>query len=1068
MKTKLTNLLIAILSFRPGMAQTTNTAIIDASRIDKKLLFIALILIAFSASAQINFWENPSLVDEGKEPARAFFIPAGNLQEWENHNLSENSDIQLLNGTWKFRFADKVADRPVDYFNINTDESLYKDIQVPGSWETQGFGIPVYTNSNYIFPENPPFVDNNDLPIGTYRKKFTVDEKLKGKQVILHFGSIAGAATIYLNEKKIGYSKASKTPAEFNITPFLHPGENLLAVQIFKWSDASYLEDQDFWRLAGIERDVFLIGRPDLSLEDFFVVGDLDENYKNGILSMEVKIRNFSLVASEPSTAIVTMWNQQQKKIFSKTLKVSRINGKSTDKVSFSMNVANPEKWSAEYPNLYTLSIELKNNKGNILETTGCYTGFRKMEIKNKQLLINGKPIIIRGTNTHEHHEKYGRYVDPQTRLADIRLMKQHNLNAIRTSHYPQDPLLYELCDKYGIYIVDEANIEAHGLDGFDRKRHPSFNEEWKGQHLDRTIRMFERDKNHPCVITWSLGNESDFGPNYEATYTWLKENDKAHRPVVCNRARENKFTDIVSPMYSFPKSVENYALKAESYRPYILCEYAHSMGNSTGNFQEYWDIFMKYPILQGGFIWDWVDQGLETYNFEGKKYWFYGGDMGGYRWTNDENFCYNGLINADRKIHPALNEVKKVYQPIWFKAVDIEKGMVNIHNYNLFTDLNAYDFIWKLQENGAIISSDSFKVECKPLQEKTISLKLPVIDNKPGSEFFLIVEAHQRNATGLLEKGFVVANEQFAFPKNNYFISKPAQGNLLITKSDKEITFESGNVKGTFSLRSGKLTGYSIDGQDYLDNAPSPNFWRAPTDNDFGNDMPLRCNSWRAADNNMILQKVDVKDQNADGITIIADYRFLGFEIDYSVTYWIRNDGSIVITPQLNMGNLNLPELPRFGMKMEFPVALENITYYGRGPWENYSDRKTSTFIGQYQSKVADLGFDYSRPQENGYHTDVRFVSFTDTDGKGITIEGVDAPICFNAKNNYDEDFDPGLTKKQQHPIDVFKRNILCVNIDLNQSGVGGNNSWGALPLDKYRLLDKKYQYSFLIKPVK
>jgi beta-galactosidase len=1027
----------------------------------KRAIVIILLMNVLTAFSQTNFWENPTIVDEGKEPARAFFIPYNKV------GVQESQNIQLLNGTWKFNFAEKVADRPVDFYKTDLNTSEWSNIQVPGSWEMQGFGVPVYTNGTYIFPENPPFVDNNDLPIGTYRKTFAVDQKLAGKEIILHFGSIAGAATIYVNGERVGYSKVSKTPAEFNITPFLKSGENLLAVQVFKWSDASYLEDQDFWRLAGIERDVFLIGRPKVSIEDFFVVGDLDEAYKNGILSMDVDVRNFNTEVTKKHSVVVTLTDKQQKTVFSKTLTINPIEAKKTQSVSFSQKINNPEKWSAEYPNLYAVSIELKNAEGKTIEVAGCKTGFRKMEIKNKQLLINGKPIIIRGTNTHEHHEKYGRYVDYQTRLKDIQLMKQNNLNAIRTSHYPQDPALYELCDKYGMYIVDEANIEAHGLDGMPKDKHPSNIEEWKGQHLDRTIRMFERDKNHPCVITWSLGNESDFGANYEATYNWLKEHDKASRPIQCDRAHGNNFTDLMTPMYTSPERVEEYAKNPEKTKPFILCEYAHSMGNSTGNLQEYWDIFMKYPILQGGFIWDWVDQGLESHNFEGKKYWIYGGDLGGYRWTHDENFCDNGLINADRTIHPALNEVKKVYQPIWFKAVDIEKGFINFHNYNLFTDLNAYDYTWKLFENGNQIASNTFQVEGKPLAEKIVSLQLPTINFKQGSEFFLVIEACEQVATDLVEKGHAVASEQFAFPKNNFFVTKPEKGELKISKTEKEMLFESGDVKGKINLKTGKIADYSYKGTRLITDALRPNFWRAPLDNDFGNNMNSRLNIWRAADNNMVTQSVEVKDQTSEGVVVVASYKFLGLNVFYSIKYAIQNDASIVVTSSLDLGNNELPELPRFGMKMELPVEFENVTYYGRGPWENYSDRNTSSFIGAYTNKVANMGFNYSRPQENGYRTDVRTVSFTDSKGNGLLVEGINAPVCFNARNNMDEDFDPGLTKKQQHPIDVHKRNELYVNIDYKQMGVGGNTSWGALPLEKYRLLEKKYEYSFVIKPV-
>ncbi len=1034
----------------------------------RNIILILLSIGLLNTFSQTNLWENPTVVDEGKEPARTYFIPYTNTGEFNENDLLKSKNIQLLNDTWKFKFAEKVADREVNFFKEDLDESDWKNIQVPGSWETQGFGVPVYTSSGYIFPSNPPFLDNDDLPIGTYRKTFKLNENLEGKNIILHFGSIAGAATIYVNEKRVGYSKVSKTPAEFNITPFLKSGENILAVQVFKWSDASYIEDQDFWRLAGIERDVFLIGRPNVSIEDFFVVSDLDSDYKNGLLKMDVTVRNFDSKKTKKHTVEVTLLDSQKKKIVSKKLELNSINAKGTDTLSFEQEIDNPEKWSAEYPNLYSISIKLKNAAQETVEVAGCQTGFRKIEIKNKQVLINGKPIVIRGTNLHEHHEKYGHYVDFATRLKDIQLMKQNNLNAIRTSHYPQSPEFYQLCDKYGIYVVDEANLEAHGLYGWPEEKQPSFNKDWKGQLLDRTIRMFERDKNHPCVITWSLGNESDFGTNYEYTYQWLKENDKANRPVQFERANGNKFTDIRAPMYPSPKWIEEYAKNPASDKPLIMCEYAHSMGNSTGNLDEYWNLIMSNPMLQGGFIWDWVDQGLEAYNFEGKKYWIYGGDLGGYRWPHSENFCDNGLVNADRVIHPALNEVKKIYQPIGIKATDIEKGIIKFFNYNLFTDLNTYDYSWKLFENGKQIASNPFKVSCEPFANKEVSLNLPTINYKPGSEFFLVVEATQRDATELIEKGHSIASEQFSFPQNNYFTNESGNGELKITQSKNEFLFESGEVKGKINLKSGRLSQYTYKGEWLILDDFRANFWRAPIDNDFGNQMPSRLNIWRAADNNLFLKSIDIKEQNKEGVEVVANFKFLSLDIDYVLTYTIQNDASVIITALLNLKEYDLPELPRFGMKLQIPKEYENIKYYGRGPWENYSDRNSSSFIGIYSSKVDDLGFDYARPQENGYRTDVRFISFTNSENTGLVIKGIENPVCFNARYNSDEDLDPGLTKKQQHPVDVHKRNEIYVNIDLLQMGVGGNNSWGAHTMEKYKLMDKKYKYSFLISPVK
>jgi beta-galactosidase len=1015
-----------------------------------------------------NAWETPSIVDEGKEPPRADFIPCADLSQLLTDNKFASPYIKNLNGVWKFHFAENVASRPVDFYSENLNESAWKDIRTPASWETQGFGTPVYTNSPYIFPLNPPYVDNDDLPIGSYRTWFETPETFDGKEIFLYFGSISGAATVYINGQRLGYSKAAKTPAEFNVTPYLKKGKNLLALQVFKWSDASYLEDQDFWRLAGIERDAFLIARPKVSVEDFFVRGDLDKNYKNGIFAVDVDIRNFTGETTGTFYVEVSLLDDKQKKILTKKLTVKNIEAKKEQTVSFSANVPSPKLWSAEFPNLYTTVIELKDSKGQTLELAGCQTGFRKIEIRNKQLLINGKPILICGTNIHEHHEKFGHYVDEATKLKDIQLMKLHNYNAIRTSHYPQSPEVYKLCDKYGIYVIDEANLESHGIGwGFDRTRHSSYVEDWKGQHLDRVVRMFERDKNNPSVIAWSLGNESEFGPNFEVGYNFLKQQDKDRRPVQFNPAGEGKYTDIIFPMYHKAKDMERYAQKENTNRPYLQCEYAHAMGNSTGNFQELWDIIMKYPILQGGFIWDWVDQGLEAFDEQGRKYWAYGGDLGGHRWTHDENFCANGLVNADRTLHPGIHEVKKVYQPVWMNAADIEKGRITLSNHHLFTDLNAYDFRWELYRNGDLVQTQNIPVSGKPLSDTEITLPLPEIAFEKGSEYFVRLKAFTRQATDLVPAGHEVAVEEFPFPKNNFLTQSSPKGELKIDRTDDEIKFESGDVKGKISLKRGLLTEYSYQGRRLITASPTPNFWRAPIDNDFGNGHYRSGNVWRMAGDELVVTGAEVKPATAEGVEVIVSQRIRYLNIPYSTVYLIRNDGSVKVSASIDMRGIEHPELSRFGMKLQLPPEFNNVEYYGRGPWENYNDRNRSALVGKYSCKVNDLGFSYIRPQENGYRTDIRTVSFTDDKGRGIRFEGYDQLICFNARYNTDNDFDPGLSKKQQHSIDIDPRRELYVNIDLKQLGVGGDDTWGARPMQQYRMLDDTYSYSYVILPV-
>ena len=1026
-----------------------------------------LLLLTITLQAQINFWENPEFVNENVEKPRATFVPYESVSQALTGDDKQTPFVHSLNGTWRFKFSVRPSERPLDFFKTDYDDFAWEHITVPANWEMQGFGIPVYTNIKYIFPANPPYVDNNDLPIGSYRTTFSLPCGWDNREIILHFGSIAGAATIWVNGEKIGYTKASKTGAEFDITQYLKEGENLLAVEVFKWSDASYLEDQDFWRLAGIERDVCLIARPKVSIEDFFVVSDLDKSYKNGIFNMDINIRNFDNKAAGNYSVNVTLTEESGKPVFSKNIAVPQIAAGKEQKVSFSQQVSNPKQWNAEFPNLYDVIITLQDGSEKVAELTAIKTGFRKIEMKNGQVWINGTPIIIRGTNIHEHHPVTGHTIDQATRLRDIRLMKQFNLNAVRMSHYPQNTEMYKLCDKYGLYVIDEANIEAHGLDGFDRSRHPSFSKAWLGQHIDRTQRLVERSKNHPSIIGWSTGNESDFGPNYKETYNWMKQRDPS-RTVQCERAPEEEpYSDVIAWMYTSPQKLQWYADRTDTNRPWILCEYAHAMGNSTGNFQEYWDIILKSPNLQGGFIWDWVDQGLQATDPNGRNYFFYGGDFGGDRWTHDENFCANGLVSANRTVHPGLYQVKKTYQGIYFQPVDVEKGKIELINHFQFTNLSHYNYEWEFQINDKVVACGTFNASGKPGSKAPVTIPLPAYSPKPGEEYFLNLRATEKQGSEMVPVGHVVAFEQMCFPNSNYFGKEiTSNGTLKVQKDENAVTFESGKVKGSISLRDGLLNRYTYDGKPLITSAPVPNFWRAPTDNDYGQFFQRTTNVWRTAGDVRELIKTDVQQQNAEGLKVMAHFKLRYIDVHYSIIYHILNDGSVQITGDLDMGDKTLPELPRFGMKMQLPVAFDNVSYYARGPLENYWDRKMAMFVGRYESKVKDMGFDYIRPQENGNRTCLRTVSFTDNDGNGLTIDTVDESLNFTARHNLDEDFDSGLTKKQQHIADIDRRNIVAVNIDLQQRGLAGDNSWGSLPLEQYRLQDKVYSYSYILRP--
>lgn len=1039
----------------------------------RSLFFAISAAVTLTASAAGNRWENPSIVDEGKEAPRATFSTYPSTDEFIK---GIQSPFEMsLDGVWKFTFAERPADAIKDFYSDTVDTSGWGDITVPGNWEMMKYGVPVYTNTNMIFPNNPPFVDNNDLPVGTYRRSFTLPAAMDGKEIFLHFGSIAGAATIYVNGHEVGYSKASKTPAEFDITPYLRPGENILAVQIYKWSDASYLEDQDFWRLAGIERHTKLIARPKVSIDDFFIKSDLDKNYRNGLFSATVDVRNFSDRVSSGYRLQLQLLDADRHPVYSATKGLSTIKSGATVDVTFKTSVKTPLQWSAEKPNLYTAVISLIGPDGKTVETTGCMTGFRKVEIRDAQLLVNGKPVSIRGVNLHEHQEKTGHYLDQATRIKDFELWKRNNINAVRTSHYPQAPEFYDLADRYGIYVVDEANIEMHALDPLPAEKHPASMPEWRGQVLDRNIRMMQRDKNHPSVIIWSLGNESNFGENFAEAYRYIKKNDGT-RPIQYERAGQNEYTDIYCPMYLSIDRSEKYAQRTDITRPLIQCEYQHAMGNSNGNMRDYWEVIMKYPSLQGGFIWDWVDQGIETFDEQGRKYWSYGGDLGGHRWTNDENFCINGIVNPDRTPHPAIHEVKKAYQPVGFSAVSLPDGKIAIENRNLFTDLNEYNFRWELIRNGKTVTAGSFTTDGLPLHTSEVTLPLPAVDTAAGDEYFLNLYAANPKEQPLLPAGHIVAIEQLAFDTNSYF-NRPtpaAYGHLTVdTVTDRKnrrfLTFTSGAVSGSINLATGLLERYTDAGKTLISRPLKPDFWRAPIDNDFGFSMPTEQNIWRTAGDRTVLRHLSVNDLGDKGAEVKAELQIRDIDVPYTITYRIAQDASVEVTASMDLGSRELPEFPRFGMRTEMPLAMDSVIYYGRGPWENYSDRSWSANIGRYTSTVDDLNFEYIRPQENGYRTDVRYVTFTDGTRPGtVTFSGVGAPICFSARHNFTEDLDPGLTKKQMHTVDIDPRSTVSVNIDLAQSGIGGTDSWGTRTLPQYRLSDRAYSYTFRIAPAR
>jgi beta-galactosidase len=812
-------------------------------------------------------------------------------------------------------------------------------------------------------------------------------------------------------------------------------------VQVYRWHDGSYLEDQDFFRISGIERDVFLTALPKTSLWDFFIKGDLDAKYTDGLLSADVSLRKFKGSNIEAGSVNVELLDKTGKTVWSQLQKVA----KSTDtlqNVSFKTTIKNPLKWSAEYPNLYTCVISVNDAQGKSLGTTSYKVGFRKVEIKNAQLLINGVPTYVHGVNRHEHDPVEGHVPNRELMLRDIQLMKQFNINAVRASHYPNDPYWYELCDQYGLYVVDEVNLETHGMGAewqgsWDKTKHPAYLPLWANAHKDRTERMFERDKNHPSVIIWSLGNECGNGPVFYETYKWLKSKDNT-RFVQSEQAGENANTDIVCPMYPRIEDMLKYANDNTKTRPYIMCEYAHAMGNSSGNFQRYWDIIRGSKHMQGGFIWDWVDQGMLTKTADGRPFYAYGGDLGGYYLQNDENFCANGVIASDRTPHPGLFEVKKSYQSIIFSAKNLETGEIKVENLFDFTNLNNYTFKWVLTKDGKSVAEGNFDVNLAPKQSQDVKIDLPA--KKDRGEYALELYAYTKSATELVPAGHEIAREQLRFDNSYYFqVNRPRTGTLEITKANNRLTFKTDKVTGTFNTQWGNWEKYSaLDGSSSINGLPEPFFWRAPTDNDFGNDMPYRLGIWRNAHSNKSVSKVTIGEQNAEGLSIQVDYLLTGINANYTVIYQILNDGAVKVTANLDLGDRNLPEMPRFGMRMNLKQDYKLLNYYGRGPWENYQDRNLASFLGVYADTVVKaVESNYIRPQEHGYRTDTRWIKIANEQGNGLMIEGVQ-PISFSLLPFKTEDLDPGLSKKQQHPTDIKIRDENTLQIDLKQRGLG------------------------------
>lgn len=1019
--------------------------------------------------AEQTYHYNHKIFEDNKLPPRATFFASE-----ESDIKKENSKrFMSLNGAWKFHWVKDPNQRPVTFQNIQFDDSDWSTIPVPANWEVEGFGNPIYLDERYPFTTKWPDAPSDYNPVGTYRKVFNLKADFLIDDVILHFAGAKSAMYVYVNGTYVGYSQGSKTPAEFNITKYLKTGENLLALQMFRWSDASYLESQDMLRMSGIERDVYLYNQPKVFVSDVHANTNLDDSYTHGILKNTISVTNATKIPQKRHVIMEILDGKRSVFVDSGILDIPA--NTTTDFLS-ETQVENVKPWSAEIPNLYTLKIQLKNANDSIQnQHVERSIGFKRVEIKNSQVLINGKAIYIRGVDRHETDQHTGHVVSRASMEKDIRLMKQHNINAVRSSHYPNDPYWLELCDKYGLYVIDEANIESHPL-AIDESTQIGNEMSWLPAHMMRTKRMYYRDRNHPSIYSWSLGNEAGEGEVFKATYKWLKSKDN-NRIVQYEPAGKENYTDIYCPMYPKPEYLINHG-KSDSDKPSIMIEYAHAMGNSVGNLQDYWDIIETYPNLQGGYIWDWVDQALEYKDEEGKPYLAYGHDYHPDLPT-DGNFLNNGLVDPYRNPHPHLSEVKKVYEPAQFYfTLAVGYGHLVLENKNFFSDFSDKKIYWKLLKDGISIKKDSINIDHSPPQERIgYSVKnLPnVLD--PNSEYIIEFSLVQEKATEMLSKGYEIAWDQFVLKRGMKNTVYEGAKDLAVITSEDAITIQNSMTSLRIDAKSGEIASWTQNGKVITSQPIRPNFWRPPTDNDLGNNMHQWAKIWQDATYNYTAELLEKPVSSKHGITYKVRYHLPNNEAQVEVLYTLKNTGSLNIDFGFSPNKNELPNLPRLGMYMLLPNDFTEISWYGRGPTESYWDRKTGQKIGLYSGNIEDQFERYSRPQETGNKTDVRWVQVS---SKDLDLRASGSNVLLNTSvwpfTMSEIDFKSGDASKsasglvpvtKKHGADIKLGDTKQWNIDVLQMGVGGDTSWGRLVHPEYTIpANKSYTYSFTIQP--
>ena len=1099
------------------------------------LMLGALLMASAFASAgnepKKPYWQDVQVVAVNKEYPRSSFMTYENRANALTGKFEKSKYYQLLNGTWKFYFVDSYKNLPANITDPSVSTADWTDIKVPGNWEVQGHGVAIYTNHGYEFqprnPQPPTLPEAN--PVGVYRRDIDIPTDWDGRDIYLHLAGAKSGVYVYINGQEVGYSEDSKNSAEFLINKFVKPGKNVLTLKIYRWSTGSYLECQDFWRISGIERDVFLYSQPKAALKDFRVTSTLDDTYKDGIFKLGADLRNNGSAAS--NMALVYELLDAKGNVVATGEKTADIAAGETRTVSFDQTLPGVKTWTSEAPNLYKLVMTVKEN-GKVNEIIPFNVGFRRIEIKPIEqlagngkpyvcLFINGQPLKLKGVNIHEHNPATGHYMTEELMRKDFELMKQHNLNTVRLCHYPQDRRFYELCDEYGLYVYDEANIESHGM-YYDLKKGGTLgnNPEWLKAHMDRTINMFERNKNYPSLTFWSLGNEAGNGYNFYQTYLWLKDADKniMERPVNYERAQWEWNSDMYVPQYPGAQWLEAMG-KRGSDRPIAPSEYSHAMGNSNGNLWDQWKAIYKYPNLQGGYIWDWVDQGIDAVDENGRHFWTYGGDYG-VNTPNDGNFCCNGIVSPDRTPHPAMAEVKYVHQNVAFEPVDPANGKFLVKNRFYFTNLQKYMISYTIKANGKTVKGGKMSVNVEPQGSKEITIPVSGLKSKPGTEYFIYFNVTTTEPEPLIPVGHEIAYEQFRLPvepsERTFATGGPT---LKVSAEGNELSASSSKVSFVFDKKTGLVSSYKVGGTEYFKDGfgLQPNFWRAPNDNDYGNGNPKRLQVWKQSSKNFNVVDANIVMDGKDAV-LTANYLLAAGNL-YIVTYRIHPSGVVkadftftstdmeaakteaseatlmaTFTPGSDAARkaASKLEVPRIGVRFRLPAEMNQVEYFGRGPEENYVDRNAGTLIDLYKTTADNMYFPYVRPQENGHHTDTRWLTLNKKGGKGLTIYA-DKTIGFNALRNSVEDFDGEETvsrpyqwlnrdagelvhdeskakdqlPRKTHINDISPRNFVEVCVDMKQQGVAGYNSWGARPEPGYNIpANQEYKWGFTIVP--